>query len=54
MRVFDHFTSDDYKKARDMIIAIVLSTDMAFHFTSLKNISDRMNSNDFDPTKGDK
>lgn len=37
-----------------MIISIVLSTDMAFHFSSLANFISRQNSNDFDPSKVDK
>lgn len=31
--IFDRFSGDQYKKTREIMITLVLATDMAFHFS---------------------
>ena len=54
MRIFDAFTFEVYKKIREMIVGMVLGTDMALHFKELGSMKDRVNSNDFSPQEKDK
>ena len=54
MRIFDTQSTDDYKKFRVMIIAIVLETYMAKHFVTLSEINSRLSSNEFNPVEKDK
>lgn len=52
--VFANFDRETYSRTRARIINIVLTTDMAVHFSELANLNNRIKANDFDPTKTDK
>jgi hypothetical protein len=54
MRVFDPLSPEDFKKARDLIINMVLGTDMSKHFSSLDYLNTRQNSMDFNLQEKDK
>lgn len=40
--IFANFIREDYTKIRERIIALVLSTDMSFHFADLSKIKGRL------------
>ena len=47
--IFSSFSRQNYSRSRAMIINIVLSTDMAVHFSELGNLKNRVKATDFDP-----
>lgn len=44
----------DYKKFRDILIHVILATDMTKHFTDLGKFKSRLTSPDFKPEGNDK
>ena len=54
LNIFDHLDKDDWKKVRELIIAVVLGTDMSKHFIDLKEWKSRLTSRDFEPRGKDK
>ena len=40
--IIENFSNDDFKKFREIIISIILSTDMAKHFTDIAKIKGRL------------
>ena len=52
--IFSNFSRDDYNKIRGMMISMVLSTDMAFHFSHLAKLKGRLASQDFNIQENDK
>jgi 3',5'-cyclic-nucleotide phosphodiesterase len=51
--IFKQMQKDDYKKCRDMLISMVLATDMASHFADLGRLKSRMMEK-FNPVNEDK
>jgi hypothetical protein len=52
--IFATFNRQNYSRSRALIINIVLSTDMAVHFSELANLKNRCKAQDFDPRTTDK
>jgi hypothetical protein len=48
--IFENFTKQDYKKSRQLMINLVLSTDMSRHFSELGKFKARIASPEFDLT----
>jgi hypothetical protein len=40
--IVENFTNEEFKKFREMIVSIILSTDMAKHFTDIAKIKGRL------------
>lgn len=40
--IFKNFSPEDFKRVRHLLIIMVLSTDMASHFTSLGKLNGRL------------
>ena len=51
LNIFETLERAELKEMREKMIALVLSTDMAFHFSDQAKLKGRLNSEDFDPTK---
>ena len=52
--VFSNFSVTNYTLSRRIIISMVLSTDMANHFSDLNNLKIRIKSEDYNPQTNDK
>ncbi len=44
-----NFSKDDYKKVREIMIHMILATDMTKHFSDLAKFKSRLASEDFKP-----
>jgi hypothetical protein len=54
MAIFGEFSRENYQKIRERIIAMVLATDMASHFSDLAKFKGRLAVSDFDVKDKDK
>ena len=52
--ILQNFTREEYNKIRERMISMVLSTDMAFHFSHLAKLKGRLASQDFNIQEQDK
>lgn len=43
--IFEGMTNEDYKKIRERVVAMILATDMNFHFGDLAKLKGRLTSN---------
>jgi hypothetical protein len=50
--ILEHFSKDEYKRARTVMIGSVLATDMSKHFSELGKFKARIGANDYDPSQG--
>ncbi len=49
LNIFEDLNKDDYKRARELMISLVLQTDMAKHFGDVGKFKGRIQAEDFDP-----
>eukprot|EP01006_Ploeotia_vitrea_P050207 TRINITY_DN67425_c0_g1_i2.p2 TRINITY_DN67425_c0_g1~~TRINITY_DN67425_c0_g1_i2.p2 ORF type:complete len:152 (+),score=2.48 TRINITY_DN67425_c0_g1_i2:1343-1798(+) len=49
-----NWSNDDFKRFREIMISIILSTDMSKHFSDIAKAKARLGANDFDIKKKDK
>jgi len=52
--IFQNFTKEDYKKARQKMVGAILTTDMSKHFGELGRLKNRISASDFKPAEADK
>ena len=49
LNIFDALGTEDYKRIRELMITLVLNTDMAKHFGDVGKFKGRIQAEDFDP-----
>lgn len=52
--ITEHFSDNDYKRFRNVVVSAVLNTDMSKHFTELAKVKTRLTQADFDIKDKDK
>ena len=54
MNIFAKYSREEYSRARERMVSLVLATDMALHFSDVAKIKGRLSTSEFDPKGKDK